>query len=235
MKIAYNGGDFYGFQSQKNDFPTIAKKLEEVFASVGIFNKFIASGRTDKGVHANAQVISLELPSFFNDFHKLQSILNTKLYPCIKVKHIWEVNQDFNARFSAKKRGYCYLLSQTSSPFLNHFSLFHTIKNEHLIQEALNLLLGTHNFSAFMKLGSKNSSTLRTIYRAKLRKTKNFYIISICGNGFLRSQIRLIVGFLLEIDKGNLKVCDFKAQLLGKQIFKIPCPPQGLFLSKVSF
>ncbi len=235
MKIAYNGGDFYGFQSQKEGIPTIANKLQEVFYSVGIFDKFIASGRTDKGVHASAQIISLDLPPFFKDFKKLQTLLNTKLYPALKIKQIWKVDEEFNARFSAKKRGYCYLLSQNSSPFLNSFSHFYVIKNESLIKEALGLLIGTHNFSAFMKVGSETKSPIRTIYRAKLRKIRNFYVISICGNGFLRSQIRLIVGFLLEIDKGNLKVCDFKAQLLGKEIFKIPCPPEGLFLSKVSF
>ncbi|TLD84056.1 tRNA pseudouridine(38-40) synthase TruA [Helicobacter sp. MIT 11-5569] len=234
MRIAYNGGAFFGFQNQ-NDVQSVANALECVFRSVGIFSKIVASGRTDKGVHASAQVISLEIPYFWRDLERLRQHLNTKLTPNIYIKRIWEVGKNFHARFSAKRRGYCYVLSKHASPLFAPFSLYYVLKNPNLIQEALKLIVGTHNFEAFMKQGSDEKSSVRIIFRAELREFKNFWILSFWGNGFLRSQVRLMVGFLLEIDKGNLTLEDLKEQLLGKWHYRIPISPNGLFLSRVDY
>ena len=124
MRIAYYGGDFFGFQRQK-DQVTICGVLEEVFRSIGIFDLCVGSGRTDKGVHASAQVISVDIPEFHRDFDRLKQLLNTKLYPRIKIKQIWQVESGFHARFSVKRRGYCYVLSQKYSPFWVLFSHFY--------------------------------------------------------------------------------------------------------------
>ena len=95
---------------------------------------------------------------------------------------------------------------------------------------------GFHNFKAFMKNdGSGAKGSVREIYKARLLKRGKFYIFLFWGNGFLRSQIRLMVGYLLEIDKGNLQISDLKKQLLGERIFSIPAPPNGLFLSSVKY
>ena len=235
-KIAYNGEHFFGFQTQK-DANTVANKLTQALRSIGIFSSFVASGRTDKGVHASAQVISLKIPSFHKDLQNLKSRLNAKLYPFIKIKAIWEVSADFHARFSAKKRSYCYVIAQKQSPFLNPFSLFYPIKNEKLLKDSIKIFLGKHNFSAFMKKGGsgERNGSVREIYKIKLIKRGNFYLFYIQANGFLRAQIRLMIAFLLEIDKGNLSIKDLEAQLNGKEIFKIPALPCGLFLSGVHY
>ena len=83
--------------------------------------------------------------------------------------------------------------------------------------------------------GSGAKGSVREIYKARLLKRGKFYIFLFWGNGFLRSQIRLMVGYLLEIDKGNLQISDLKKQLLGERIFSIPAPPNGLFLSSVKY
>ncbi|MCL9822541.1 tRNA pseudouridine(38-40) synthase TruA [Helicobacter colisuis] len=235
MRIAYYGGDFFGFQRQK-DQVTICGVLEEVFRSIGIFDLCMGSGRTDKGVHASAQVISVDIPEFHRDFDRLKQLLNTKLYPRIKIKQIWQVESGFHARFSVKRRGYCYVLSQKYSPFWVLFSHFYPLKNPLLVQESLNAFRGIYDFGAFMKNGGSGcESSVREIFHAKLVKRGDFYLISFWGNGFLRSQIRLMVGFLLEIDKGNLRVEDLKRQLLGEKIFSVPAPSNGLFLSRVDY
>lgn len=235
MRIAYYGGDFFGFQRQK-DQVTICGVLEEVFRSIGIFDLCVGSGRTDKGVHASAQVISVDIPEFHRDFDRLKQLLNAKLYPRIKIKQIWQVESGFHARFSVKRRGYCYVLSQKYSPFWALFSHFYPLKNPLLMQESLNVFRGVYDFGAFMKNGGSGcESSVREIFHVKLVKRGDFYLISFWGNGFLRSQIRLMVGFLLEIDKGNLRVEDLKRQLLGEKIFSIPAPSNGLFLSRVDY
>lgn len=248
MRIAYYGGAFFGFQSQKNVL-SVSSVLEAALQSIGIFSEFVGSGRTDKGVHATAQVVSLEIPHYWCNLENLKQYLNSKLLPWIKVKQIWFVPKDFNARFSAKRRGYCYVLSKRSSPFFNAFSLPYTIQNVALFKQALELFVGTHNFKAFMKRGgcgdsyrengkiSKNLETqgVRTIYKTRLRESKDFWILSFWGNGFLRAQIRLMVGFLLEIDKGHLSLGELKAQLMGEEIYRIPVAPNGLFLTRVDY
>ncbi len=247
MRIAYYGGAFFGFQSQKNVL-SVSSALEAALQSIGIFSEFVGSGRTDKGVHATAQVISLEIPYYWHNLENLKQHLNSKLLPWIKIKQIWFVPKDFNARFSAKRRGYCYVLSKHSSPFLNAFSFPYTIQNVSLFKEALNLFVGTHNFKAFMKKGgcgdsyienitNRNAETqsVRTIYKTKLLESKDFWILSFWGNGFLRAQIRLMVGFLLEIDKGYLGLEELKAQLMGEEIYRIPIASNGLFLTRVDY
>ncbi|MBD5165019.1 tRNA pseudouridine(38-40) synthase TruA [Helicobacter sp.] len=248
MRIAYYGGAFFGFQSQKNVL-SVSSVLEAALQSIGIFSEFVGSGRTDKGVHATAQVISLEIPYYWHNLESLKQHLNSKLLPWIKVKQIWFVPKDFNARFSAKRRGYCYVLSKRSSPFLNTFSLSYTIQNVALFKEALRLFVGTHNFKAFMKKGgcgdsymediktNKNleAQSVRTIYKTKLLESKDFWILSFWGSGFLRAQIRLMVGFLLEIDRGDLNLEELKAQLMGEEIYRIPVAPNGLFLTRVDY
>lgn len=248
MKIAYNGGFFFGFQSQKNVL-SVSSVIESALQSVGIFSGFVGSGRTDKGVHASAQVISLEIPYYWRDLNSLKQHLNVKLQPFVKIKQIWRVSKDFNARFSAKRRGYCYILSKQASPFLNPFSLSCPIQNAALLKQALELFVGTYDFKAFMKNGGcgdcedeesvKTNKTkgqsMRTIYKARLLERKYFWILSFWGNGFLRSQIRLMVGFLLEIDKGNLGLEELKAQLSGEKIYRIPVAPNGLFLTRVDY
>ena len=246
MRLAYNGGAFYGFQSQKGE-KSVATTLKEVFKSVGIFGKIIGSGRTDRGVHSSAQVISLEIPIFWQDLGALQKQLNAKLYPHITIKRMWHTGDTFHARFHAIRRGYCYVLSKNNSPFLNPFALHYNLQNPERIKIALKMFMGEHNFKAFMKkggCGDKNAlceskqttdSTTSVIYRAQLREFKKFWVISFWGNGFLRAQVRLMVGFLLEIDRGHLDLKDLESQLKGAMLYRIPVAPNGLYLTRVDY
>jgi len=133
LTISYDGSKFRGFQAQRDGTATVANTLESAFASLGIKEKFNASGRTDSGVHALNQVVDIKLPPYWSDLMKLKIMLNRRLHPSIHIKSIDKVKDSFHARFSAKKRQYRYIIKQSKKsrsqfkPF-NFFKYNHTKK-----------------------------------------------------------------------------------------------------------
>ena len=103
VSIAYNGTHYLGSQIQKETPNTILGNLQQVFKQLGITSKIIASGRTDKGVHANAQICHVDLPAFWDDVEKLQSTSNKMLPASIKINSIKCTDNTFHARYSAKE------------------------------------------------------------------------------------------------------------------------------------
>ena len=191
------------------------------------------AGRTDRGVHALNQVISFEAPTFWN-LEKLKNILNKMLMPEIMFKKLQKID-NFNPRFDAKKRSYRYILSPYTNPFIDNYITYYPKKiNKHLIQEALNILKGKHDFEYFAKTGSDVKHYIREIYDAYIIEYKNLHIIKIIGNGFLRGQIRIIVNFLLQINENKLSLKDLELQLTKqKLITKHLAKPNGLYLERV--
>ena len=237
MILMYDGSEFNGFQIQKGNIQTVAKRLYEVFKSIGIFEKFNASGRTDKGVHATYQVIDINIPNFWKDLDRLKRELNKKLYPSIYIREIKYVKQNFHARYSAKKRVYRYIVSTKSfNPFESKYITFINDLNQEIIKRDIKLFEGIHNFKNFKKEhgGSKNS--IREIYKARFYTYKEYGIFYFEANGFLRSQVRMMVDFLLKINSGRLTNDDLIAQLKDRAITSTTLsPPNGLYLSKVIF
>ena len=101
--LAYNGTHFLGSQIQSESTNTILGNVEAVLLKLGIDSNVVASGRTDKGVHATGQVCHVDLPHFWSDLSKLKRVLNEMLPHAIRVKKVWHVKGDFHARYSAKK------------------------------------------------------------------------------------------------------------------------------------
>ncbi len=230
--ISYDGSKFYGMQYQPNK-KTIISQIKKALNRLNIQTQILHAGRTDKGVHALNQVISFEVPIYW-DINKLQKILNQMLMPEIMFKKI-EVKQNFNPRFDAKKRSYRYILSPTTNPFIDNYITYYPIPiNTQLLQNALNLLKGRHDFEYFAKTGSDVNHYIREIYDAYILKYKNFHIIKIIGNGFLRGQIRIIVDFLLKINENKLSLKDLELQLnKSKLINKHLAKPNGLYLERI--
>jgi tRNA pseudouridine38-40 synthase len=230
--LAYNGTHFLGSQIQKESQNTILGNVAKVFHELGIDAKIIASGRTDKGVHASGQVCHTQIPIYWSDLNKLQRVANRMLPSAIKIKKITLASDDFHARYSAKKRVYRYLIKTTeSNPFESDFITFLPNAAEPLIQEKISLFQGEHDFVGFMKTGSEVSSTQRIIYKAFTYKHKGMLVLYFEANGFLRSQIRLMVGALL-----HLNAQEIQEQLSCKKKHKIkPAPPNGLYLAKIKY
>ena len=232
LTIAYNGTNFLGSQTQKETSNTILGNLEQVLFQLGIKNKIIASGRTDKGVHATGQICHLDLPNFWSDLKKLKKVLNEMLPNTINIKKIKEVSDDFHARYDAKRRVYRYIIKQeNTNPFENDFITFIKVLDLKKIKKNIKLFVGEHDFKEFMKTGSDINSTKRIIYKAFAYKYKNLIILNFEANGFLRSQIRIMVAATLKLNETELQ-----KQLLCEKNYKIkPAPSNGLYLAKVKY
>ena len=161
--LSYDGSRFDGFAVQRTKANTVSNRLYEVFKSIGIFSKFNASGRTDKGVHATFQVIDVDVPLFWDDFKKLKSELNKKLKPDIYIKRIERVDDTFHSRYSAKRRVYRYIVSfKKSNPFEARYVTFLEKKpDKKLMSEAIKKFEGVHNFEAFKKSGGGTTNYVR--------------------------------------------------------------------------
>ncbi len=232
LHLAYNGTHFLGSQTQKETSNTVLGELENVLKKLGIEQKVIASGRTDKGVHATMQICHIDLPPYWDDLQKLHRVLNTMLCDALHVKKITRVSNDFHARYSAKKRRYRYIIKATqSNPFEKDFVTFITHIDYKKIEQNIELFIGEHDFKQFMKTGSDVKSTKRVIYKAFAYKYKSYIVLNFEANGFLRSQIRLMVGALLQ-----LNAYEIRQHLACTQTYKIkPAPANGLYLSKILY
>ena len=232
LTIAYNGTSFSGSQQQKETTNTILGNLEKVLSQININSKIVASGRTDKGVHATGQVCHVDLPSFWSDLTKLKRVLNSMLPPAIAIVKVKKEKDDFHARYDAKKRIYRYIIKDSNSnPFENDFITFLDNIDFNQIQDNIKLFIGEHNFRFFMKTGSDINSTTRIIYKAFAYKYKGYIILNFEANGFLRSQIRLMVASIL-----NLNQEEIIQQLQCEKNHKIkPASSNGLYLAKIKY
>jgi tRNA pseudouridine38-40 synthase len=232
LTFAYNGTDFLGSQTQKSSPNTVLGQLEHVLHKLHIESKITASGRTDKGVHATGQVCHIDLPIFWSDLKKLKKVLNEMLPSSIYIKNIKEVKNDFHARYSAKKRVYRYIIKEGErNPFEDNFITFLKSVNFEKIEKNIKLFQGSFDFKYFMKSGSAVKTTTRVIYKAFAYRYKEYIILNFEANGFLRSQIRLMVGALLSLNEQEIK-----EQLRCKKKYRLkPTKSNGLYLAKIKY
>ncbi|RXJ79506.1 tRNA pseudouridine(38-40) synthase TruA [Aliarcobacter skirrowii] len=234
--ISYDGTAFCGSQKQPNK-NTVEDELLKVFKSINIDTKIILSGRTDRDVHATKQVFNAFIPDYWSDFEKLKRIINKRVDKAIKILNISRVDDKFHARFSAKTRTYRYLITtKPTNPFNQKYITYVKSVDEELLKLAIKEFEGVHDFVYFHKTGSEKENTIREIFKTKFYKYRDIYVFNFTANSYLRSQIRLMVGFLLEINSKKLTINDLRQQLnCEKNIFKTPIEPNGLYLSKVKY
>ncbi|WP_428739634.1 tRNA pseudouridine(38-40) synthase TruA [Sulfurimonas sp.] len=232
LVLAYNGTHFLGSQTQKSSKNTVLGQLEKVLHQLGIKEKVVASGRTDKGVHASYQVVHVDLPPFWDDLTKLKQVLNEMLPSSIAVKKVYKVTNDFHARYSAKSRVYRYIIKVgASNPFEANFVTFMDDVNFTTLKQNIKLFLGQHDFMNFMKTGSDTKSSVREIYKAFAYKHKDYIVLNFEANGFLRTQIRFMVGALLDLSAQQIQ-----EKLNNTKNHKLrPAPANGLYLAKVKY
>ena len=236
--IAYNGTKFYGFQRQKTTSNTVVGHLEKALSSLGIKSKVYGSGRTDRGVHATGQVIHFDIPHFWQkkSLQQLKEHLNSKL-KAITVKYIKAVDANFHAQYNAKTRIYRYVIKCTTpSIFEEEFVSYYKIKDPLKIYQALQLYRGKHDFSYFKKEGSITSTNIRTIKNIKVREIKNYYIIYLYADGYLRSQVRMMIEGALKVENEELTLSELQEQIDTKRKhFTTLAKPQGLYLHRVVY
>lgn len=234
--ISYDGSSYQGSQKQPNGL-TIEDKLLKAFKKINIETNIVLSGRTDKEVHATGQVFNCIVPDFWSDFSKLKEVLNRNLPTSIKILKVSKVKDDFHSRFHAKKRDYRYIITtKATTPFNDKFITYVPFVDEELLKKAIKEFIGVFDFKYFHKTGSDKDITVREIYNTIFYKYKDIYVFKFTANSYLRSQIRLMVGFLLAINDKKLTIEDLKKQLrLEKNIFKTPAKANGLYLAKIKY
>jgi len=234
--ILYDGGKFQGFQKQKSTKNTITSSIEIALRSLGITEPIRGSGRTDAGVHATGQVIDFLVPDFWRDLKKLQYELNRKLEH-IAIKRMTFVDDDFHSRFSAKRRLYRYIFKTTTpSIFEKSYVAYYPSFNQEALTKALKLFEGEHDFSNFIKTGSVTHTNVRTIYKARYRRYKNYHLIYFEANGFLRSQVRMMVEASMQVALGQWTTEALLKQLnLEEKSLTKLAPAEGLYLARIIY
>ena len=237
LTISYDGTAFFGSQYQK-DKPTVIGEFQKALHHINISEKILMSGRTDKGVHSTGQVAHLDIPQYWT-LENFSYALQNALPKTILIRRIEKVENDFHSRFSAKKRVYRYIFSTSSNnPFEHKFVTFINSKNFDFskIQNAIKIFQGVYDFENFKKIGSDNSSDIRKIFKTQAYQFQKYYILKFTANSFLRSQVRLMVGALLEIGYGNLDIQELEKFLTYKnKKWKKIAPPNGLYLTRVIY
>lgn len=240
LGISYDGTNYSGWQRQKNAI-TIQEKIEDAISL--ICNEeinVIASGRTDAGVHALSQIANFNTSSRI-DAKKFAKAINTKLPDDIRILSSKEVDEYFNARFSAKKKTYVYhiLNRDIKSPFWDRYSMHINRKLDlELMKSNANMIIGTHDFTSFYTYEENNpKNTIRTIYSSDIVKIyEDILTFSITGDGFLYNMVRIIVGTLIEIGL-HQKNDNISQILMYKDRTKAgaTAKAKGLFLKNVEY
>lgn len=237
IELSFLGTNYYGWQKQLVQ-PTVQAELNK---SLSVFFRenisTVGCGRTDTGVHAICFYAHFELDSAIDDSKDAIYHLNAILPPDIAIKNINLVPDDFHARYSAISRTYTYLITKNKNPILMDRAWFYdkTI-NTQLIKDNLSTLIGIHDFSAFAKKMPINNYNCN-IYNAKIMEHKDYIIFSITANRFLRQMVRSIIGVLISIGTNVAEENLLNELLLHKDRSKIKiiAPPQGLYLTRVTY
>ncbi|MDD5596055.1 MAG: tRNA pseudouridine(38-40) synthase TruA [Candidatus Omnitrophica bacterium] len=248
LEIEYDGSGYCGWQVQyshklhlrRHKFRTIQGVLEKTLQKILKEKiKLVASGRTDAGVHAKAQIANFRTNSKIA-VKNLQKALNSLLPEDIVIKRVQETVSDFHSRFSAKSKIYRYTILNRSIPcaFLRNTVYFYPYPLKiKAMQNAAKILLGRHNFRAFQASAGKEKNPNKTIKKIKVAKVNNFVYIDIEADGFLYNMARNIVGTLLEIGKGRFSGEDLTNILLSqnRKLSGPTAPAKGLCLIKVKY
>ena len=228
-----------GWQKQPNKLNiqgTIERAIEEITGEQVELN---ASGRTDAGVHALAQVANFKTNSKL-PIEKIPLAINSRLKKSIIIKDAEEVDEKFHSRLACKQKTYRYVINNTyngTAIYRNlecHIPIKLDIKK---MQQAIQYFIGEHDFKAFKASGTSSKSSVRTIYDATVYTENDRVFIELTGNGFLYNMVRIISGTLVDVGLGKIKPEDIieiikmgKREKAGKTM-----PAHGLYLVKVDY
>ena len=238
LVISYDGAPYMGFQIQ-GDEKTIELELVKALKNVTLEDiKIYASGRTDKGVHALGQVIHFDTSKNIS-LYGWKRALNSFLPDDIRVMDVEYVSDDFHARFSAKSKEYHYFIETGEYDlFKRNYRAFYKNLDISLMQDGLKKLCGKHNFKGFCS-GSVDprKDFCKTIYEAYIIKNGTELEFVFKGNGFLKYQIRRMMGLIIEIGRkrDTLETIDRVFLECDPKISHMCAPSSGLYLVKVNY
>ncbi len=239
ITIEYDGTNFVGWQRQNNGL-SIQQLIEESIQKLS--NKkttIFGAGRTDAGVHAKGQVASFELDNFL-DTDTIRDGLNHHLRPHpVAILSTEKTDASFNARFSAKLRWYEYKVINRRPPLTlenNRVWCVHkNIKINKIIEQSKSFI-GKHDLSAFRSINCQSKSVIKTIDSINIKKNEDEINFIISAKSFLHSQVRIMVGTLIDIglDKTSKSVSEI-IKLKKREFAGVTAPAHGLYLTKVDY
>ncbi len=209
IKLSYNGTRFCGWQIQPHS-PSIQETIEKILTTLlGEEISITGAGRTDSGVHASCYFAHFDTEKNFS-IDDIKYKLNRMLPYDIAIRSIFQVPDDFHARFSATSRTYTYTITQTKNPFASETEYYFPTKLDVAkMNEACKILIGTKDFTSFSKLHTDVNNNICTITTAEWKQNDDKLVFTISANRFLRNMVRSIVGTLIEIGKGKISLQDF--------------------------
>ena len=237
--IEYDGTNYAGWQRQPNH-TSIQSQLEDALFQISQESTTtIASGRTDAGVHAFAQVVSFRsgkpLPP--GDWTRA---LNGVLPKDICVRQTEQVSDSFHARYNAKCKTYEYrILNHPIRPVLDRFRIWHIPQPLNLvsIKEAASKLKGQHNFSSFEGAPTDNTNPICDILNLEILRELSVIRITFTADRFLKQMVRAMVGILVEVGQGKRSPSDIKniLEARNRSAAGKTAPPHGLYLMDVEY
>jgi tRNA pseudouridine38-40 synthase len=240
MVVQYVGTHLHGWQRQPNG-RTVQEEIETAIAS--ILDRPITlhgAGRTDSGVHAAAQVAHFNDPSVI-PAASWAPMLNTRLPEDIVIRATAKVPSDWHARFSASYRRYRYTLYTAPQPnlFVRPYSwhFYHEPLDVERMQHAIAPLVGRHHLAAFHRANSSRDHSWVDVHEVSCLQRGDFIEIEIQANGFLYGMVRLLVGMLVQVGRGDVSVEKFTHiwQTEQRDLVKHSAPAKGLCLLRVGY
>lgn len=239
LDLCYEGTRYKGWQRLPNSNNTIQFKLEQALSRIlGETVEISGSGRTDSGTHALHQVANCHCESTM-PCEEILSQLRMYLPEDIGIYSCRNTSPRFHARLNAKSKTYTYRLWNSDTPcvFDRKFVWKDTRTVDiHKMRDAANLFIGTHDFSAFCANKNMKKSTVRTIAAFDILQTEHEIRFVITGNGFLHHMVRILVGTLLEVGRGERRIETVENLFGGKRSDAGELMPAcGLCLTEVTY
>jgi tRNA pseudouridine38-40 synthase len=238
--ISYDGSDYFGWAIQKDKI-TIQGVFKKCFDDLFGKYEWSVAGRTDRGVHAYGQILSistvLKMPR-----NKLLYLINDHLPASIQVKKIKFTNKYIDIRRTAKKRTYKYFMDDISifTPFKSRYRNYidFTGIDWEIFKEEMESFIGRHNFFNFSSANTNVKNYERTVFNFDIRLSKKSALITISADGFLYNMVRRIIGSLLDLSRGKLNKTDYQELFnfgIDMRNKTSLVAPNGLYLWRVNY
>lgn len=236
IKFSYDGTNFNGYQKQRG-LRTIEGCLEESATKLNNNKKVKvnATGRTDKGVHAKCQYANIDLDIKISS-KNVKRALNSSLPDDIHIIDAYKVKDNFNARYMVKEKTYKYYLNMGEyDPLKRNYIYQYCYKLDiKSMKKAIKYLKGEHDFRAFVTDNVDKGNCVRKITKASITRKKDILVFKFTGNGFMRYEVRNLVGALLRVGQGKMKPIKVK-EILDSKVRSggLTAKSEGLYLVDV--
>lgn len=239
LDICYDGTRYRGWQRLPGQDDTIQGKIETALSRIlGESVEISGSGRTDAGVHAMGQVANFHCTSLM-PAEEILLQLRKYLPEDIGILSCKDCSQRFHARLNAHEKTYCYRIWNSDMPNVfqrRYMTAIPEAMDLANMERAARYLVGEHDFSAFCGNPRFKKSTVRFIRSVKIERSGDEIKLLFTGNGFIHNQVRIMVGTLIEVGRGEREVDSIPELFGGKRCDAgFLAPAQGLCLMEVVY